>query len=199
MKDELVEKTREQVTQDIKYRDGIPRIAAGVFMVIAMLLALAGNTSTFVIFIPIIPGLVEGLRKRYTYPRVGYAKVRDNVKPRALILAIGLALIVGVGVAAMFNGWFGFELPSRAKVYGPISIAVAIPVILIGFVIFSKREQRWSTTAILVLIIILIVFIFKPARHSLYYIVMAFGALNLIIGIFELRKFLRDYPVIPDE
>ena len=80
MKDELVEKTREQVTQDIKYRDGIPRIAAGVFMVIAMLLALAGNTSTFVIFIPIIPGLVEGLRKRYTYP--GWAMPRSK-KARA--------------------------------------------------------------------------------------------------------------------
>lgn len=199
MKDELIEQTRRQVADDLMYRDGIPRIAAGVFLIVTMLMALAGSFNTFIIFIPIIPGLVEGLRKRYTYPRVGYAKVRERRNARGIIIVIAVALVVGVVVALMSNGLLGFELPSRPQVYGPMSLAVAIPIILIGFALFARRKQRLPLSAILIVLFILMILFLKPRRHTVFYIVMAFGTINLIIGIYELRKFIRENPEIPDE
>ncbi len=199
MKDELVEKTREQVTQDIKYRDGIPRIAAGVFMVIAMLLALAGNTSTFVIFIPIIPGLVEGLRKRYTYPRVGYAKIKEGQSSKRLLILIALALVIGLLVFLISNGMLGFELPSKVNIYGPMALGVAMPLVLIALLLTARRRQQWPFTLITILVFLPVLLFVRLGRHTVFYIVLAFGALNLIMGIIELRRFIKDYPVIPDE
>lgn len=199
MKDKLIEQTRQQVTEDLKYRDGIPRIAVGVFLIVSMLMALAGNISTFVVFIPIIPGMVEGLRKRYTYPRVGYAKIREAQHSKGIIVLIAVSLIIGVFVALLGSGKLGFQLPSRAQVYGPLSIAVALPVVLIGFVVFARRRQRISLSIIVMLMFLALTLFLKPDRHTVYYIVIAFGALNLVIGIIELRKFLREYSEIPDE
>ena len=199
MKDELVEKTREQVTQDIKYRDGIPRIAAGVFMVIAMLLALAGNTSTFVIFIPIIPGLVEGLRKRYTYPRVGYAKIKEGQSSKRLLILIALALVIGLLVFLISNGMLGFELPSKVNIYGPMALGVAMPLVLIALLLTARRRQQWPLTLITILVFLPVLLFVRLGRHTVFYIVLAFGVLNLIMGIIELRRFIKDYPVIPDE
>ncbi|HOH79437.1 MAG TPA: hypothetical protein PLO35_06925 [Candidatus Cloacimonadota bacterium] len=199
MKDELVEKTREQVTQDIKYRDGIPRIAAGVFMVIAMLLALAGNTSTFVIFIPIIPGLVEGLRKRYTYPRVGYAKIKEGQSSKRLLILIALALVIGLLVFLISNGMLGFELPSKVNIYGPMALGVAMPLVLIALLLTARRRQQWPFTLITILVFLPVLLFVRLGRHTVFYIVLAFGVLNLIMGIIELRRFIKDYPVIPDD
>lgn len=199
MKDELVEKTREQVTQDIKYRDGIPRIAAGVFMVIAMLLALAGNTSTFVIFIPIIPGLVEGLRKRYTYPRVGYAKIKEGQSSKRLLILIALALVIGLLVFLISNGMLGFELPSKVNIYGPMALGVAMPLVLIALLLTARRRQQWPLTLITILVFLPVLLFVRLGRHTVFYIVLAFGVLNLIMGIIELRRFIKDYPVIPDD
>ncbi len=199
MKDELIEQAREQVTQDLKFRDGIPRIATGVFLIVSMLMALAGNVNTFVVFIPIIPVLVESMRKRYTYPRVGYAKIREGQNRKGILIVLAVALVIGLIVALMSRGLLGFELPSRAQVYGPLSIAVALPVVLIGFAIFARRKQMMSSSVIILVIFLLLVILLKPGRHTVFHIVLAFGVLNLIIGIIELRKFIRDYPVIPDE
>lgn len=199
MKDELVEKTREQVTQDIKYRDGIPRIAAGVFMVIAMLLALAGNSSTFVIFIPIIPGLVEGLRKRYTYPRVGYAKIKEGQSSKRLLILIALALVIGLLVFLISNGMLGFELPSKVNIYGPMALGVAMPLVLIALLLTARRRQQWPFTLITILVFLPVLLFVRLGRHTVFYIVLAFGVLNLIMGIIELRRFIKDYPVIPDD
>jgi len=199
MKDELVEKIREQVTQDIKYRDGIPRIAAGVFMVIAMLLALAGNTSTFVIFIPIIPGLVEGLRKRYTYPRVGYAKIKEGQSSKRLLILIALALVIGLLVFLISNGMLGFELPSKVNIYGPMALGVAMPLVLIALLLTARRRQQWPFTLITILVFLPVLLFVRLGRHTVFYIVLAFGVLNLIMGIIELRRFIKDYPVIPDD
>jgi len=167
--------------------------------VIAMLLALAGNTSTFVIFIPIIPGLVEGLRKRYTYPRVGYAKIKEGQSSKRLLILIALALVIGLLVFLISNGMLGFELPSKVNIYGPMALGVAMPLVLIALLLTARRRQQWPLTLITILVFLPVLLFVRLGRHTVFYIVLAFGVLNLIMGIIELRRFIKDYPVIPDD
>lgn len=199
MHDPLVEQTRAQVTEDLHYRDGISQIAASTFIFIALLLAMRGTSSTFVIFIPIIPGIAETMRKRFTYPRVGYARIRQNKKDTHAILWVLIALVIGAGVAFFSRGRLRFSGIHLPPVYYLMSFSVAVPVLLLSFFLFSGYRQRIPYMIALVLAAMAAVVLLRPQRQLIFIIALSFTALSILIGILRLRAFTRYYPVLKDE
>lgn len=199
MYDPLVEQTRAQVTEDLNYRDGITQIAVSAFIFFSVLMAMANTPSSFVIFIPILPGLMESLRKRFTYPRVGYAKIKQNKEGSQAILWVLIALALGAGVAFFSRGRIRFVLPSMPQFYYLMSFSVAIPVLLIGFFMFSHRRKRMPFMIGVVMLCLVALLLFRPQRHLIFIMVLSIAAVNLLIGIVRLRAFTHYYPVLRDE
>jgi len=80
MNDDLIKKTQIDVYREQKNRDGIPLIAAGIFLIIISILMAFDKVTFAGIFVIVIPLVIDSLRKRFTYPRIGYVKLPDNNK-----------------------------------------------------------------------------------------------------------------------
>ena len=130
---------------------------------------------------------------------MGYAKIKEGQSSKRLLILIALAMVIGLLVFLISNGMLGFELPSRQNIYGPMALGVAMPLVLIALLLTARRRQQWPFTLITILVFLPVLLFVRLGRHTVFYIVLAFGVLNLIMGIIELRRFIKDYPVIPDD
>jgi hypothetical protein len=97
------------------FRDGLADMMIGAYFLFIGL-GLAAGTAPFVVFaIVFFAPLLRGLKKRFTYPRSGYAELREG-DPQALVwfalgsLVLGLAALVAVlianGVIAQPAQWY---------------------------------------------------------------------------------------------
>ena len=200
MKDAFIEEVQKDVNNEQKYRDGIPRIAGGLFLIVTMLMQMNGNGNAFVVFIPLMPILIESLRKRITYPRVGYAKVRE---PRLLgkpILWAILAMLIAGALVFIFKAASPKSLPNADNSQFLLMWVGAITVLFLG-IIFVTRRRNISTTwsAIGVIAITISILAFNLKRETVYIVVMLFGASLVISGLFSLRSLIKEYPVLKDE
>lgn len=200
MKEDLIAKLQKDVADEQNHRDGIPQIAVGVFLVISMLLMMSGHGNTFVVFIPLIPVIIEGLRKRVTYPRVGYAKLKERTSSnKPLHLAILAALIAGA-VVFFVRRLNPETLPHAENPHLLIMWAIAILIVLFGVVfIYRRRSHRFTWFIAIVPVILVAVFVFKLQRQTIYWVLLAFGAVQILLGMLKMRAFVRDYPVLKDD
>lgn len=67
MKEDLIDQAQKDVIVEQKYSDGIAQIVAGLFLMLAMLFSRQGQSTLVVVFIPLVPLLIEALRKRFWY------------------------------------------------------------------------------------------------------------------------------------
>ncbi len=200
MKDDLIARLQKDVADEQNHRDGIPQIAVGAFLVISMLLMMSGKGNTFVVLIPLMPMLIEGLRKRITYPRVGYAKVMESKAGRKPIMWAILAMLVAGATVFFLRMAKPEALPQAGNPHFLIMWAIAILIILFGVVFLKRRpgaRLTWSLVAVLAILASVIVF--KLHKDAVYKVVMAFGAVQIITGLYCMRSFIRDYPVLKDE
>ncbi len=200
MKDPLLEQVQNDVATEQQYRDGIPRIAAGFFLIITMLLQMNGNGNTFVMFVPLMPTIIESLRKRFTYPRIGYAKVRDRGSMRKYSLwAVGILLLVGAAVF-FINQVSPGTIPQENHQPLLLMWATAIIVVLLGIMVFTSRSNIMATlNAMGVVAIANRFFVLGLHRDALYVVMIAFGAFLLLSGLYSLLSFVKEYPVLTDE
>lgn len=200
MKNDLIAQLEHKVRAEQKWRDGIPQIAIGFFLIIAMELMLEGKGNLFVVFIPLIPVMIEGLRKRLTYPRVGRAILREKFPKRAVLLVIvATVLILGVVVGL----WTRFERPVFDVNNGAVAWSLlTIPLLLTAAIVYRSRVEHNSRIlwyAAFIILLSLTVVIFRLHRPTVQYIILSFGILNVLYGIVALISFIRKYPVVSDE
>ena len=200
MKEDPIARIEREVVQEQSHRDGIPQIVVGIFLVCAMLSMLEGGSSAFPVFIPFIPLAIRALRKRFTYPRIGYAQIRENRKGKLLGIWLVLSFLVA-GLLAFFIFRGKPEATMQPiKVHYLMMIAVAFMIIAISIVFLLKNKHTlviWY--AILIAVFILAILVFKPGRHTVHWIVLAFGAAHILYGSISLISFVRKYPVLQDE
>lgn len=200
MKDDLIDRVQKDVTNEQKYRDGIPQIGVGVFLVISMLMMMFGKGNAFVVFIPLMPILIESLRRRITYPRVGYARIKESkAGGKAVLWAVFAMLVVG-GAVFVIRMAKPSVLPQASNPHFLMMWATAIMVILLGVIFLTRRRSnRLSWSLIAVLLIIAAILVFKLHKDTVYMVVMAFGATQTVAGLLSLRSFIRDFPVLTDD
>lgn len=200
MKNDLITELEHNVRAEQKWRDGIPQIAVGLFLIIAMELMIGNKGNLFVVFIPIIPILIEGLRKRFTYPRVGRAVLYEKFSKRAvLIIVIASVLLLGlmVGILTRFQRPI-LDTNDRAITWS----LLIIPLLLTATIVYRSRVEHNSRVlwyAAFIILLSLAILIFRLHRLTVEYIVMGFGILNVIYGIVALMVFIHRYPVVSDE
>jgi hypothetical protein len=80
-------------------KDGITEIVAGFFFIMTPIIFIQPSfVSIFVVFyILFLPQYVEIIRKKYTYPRVGYVKLRTDTadnRTKALLLLVLVVIVI---------------------------------------------------------------------------------------------------------
>ncbi|HOH97157.1 MAG TPA: hypothetical protein PL188_02485 [Candidatus Cloacimonadota bacterium] len=200
MKDELIERVQRDVADEQKHRDGIPQIAVGVFLVITSLLLMTGNGNTFVVFIPLMPILIEALRRRITYPRIGFARVIESGKRRNPTLWVVFALLVAGMVVFIMRRMNPEILPQARNPYFLMMWATAMLVILFGVIFLTKRRSKriiWSLVAVLAILSAIV--IFRLQKDLVFKVMIAFGGIQILLGAYSLYDFIKKYPVIKDD
>lgn len=107
MQSEIDVKKIEQKTYREAYQDGLTEIFMGICM-IALVGRVYSTVFTFVLILPILllGPVLQMIRKRLTYPRIGYVKLVDE-KSRALLSGIFLSMLALVVVFALAFIIFG--------------------------------------------------------------------------------------------
>lgn len=200
MNDDLIAKVQKDVTDEQKYRDGIPQIAVGVFLVITMLLMMSGNGNTFVVLIPLMPIVIEALRKRITYPRIGYAKVKESKVGAKPTLWVIFAILLAGAAIILIRTLNPEALPEARNPHFLMMWAVGILIVLFGVIFLNKRHsKRLTLSLVAVVAMIAAMFFFRLQKAVVYKVILAFGAIQVLAGLYNLRSFIKEYPVLKDD
>jgi hypothetical protein len=198
MKEDIISQVTKEVTHEQKHRDGIPQLVGGTFLIFAMLMAMAGNASLMVVFLPLAIVGVEALRKRITYPRIGYAKIPEASGRKSLMWAVLAFLIAGLAAFLLYRGKaMPGEISSNIHLY--VMWGVALIIVALAVVVFiNKRSLMLVWYALAAVVFSLAVLLFRPSVTTMYWVALGFGALQVILGTINLITFIKKYPVMKD-
>jgi len=177
--------------------DGLQEIAISLVLILYSGLWSTGIIGVVVLFqIAILPKLFELVRKKYTYPRIGYVKHFEETNETgksiigyivASMLIIGILIIIGYGkiTGDLIYQWvpsfigltmLGAMLYVNGKSGDNIYLGYAAYSILSGIGFSLIR--------------------FQPVRASIQYYLLFIGFSMLIAGLVRFTLFGKKYPVI---
>jgi hypothetical protein len=177
-------------------QDGLLELVMGVCM-IAISTRLFSRVLVVMLVLPVIGfhPLLEAMRKRFTYPRIGYVKLIPD-KPKEVIAGISLVSIAVLAILAIafliFGGIRNFDLWLR---WCPFWGGTVLAGMFSSFASKSGAVRHhvfaaWSLLAGIVLS--LIRFDAVETGTLLYFAVM--GALLVPFGLMRFAAFLRAHP-----
>ncbi|UCG43810.1 MAG: hypothetical protein JSU73_04120 [candidate division WOR-3 bacterium] len=155
-------------------------------------------TGIFAILPMMILFLVRGMRKRYTYPRVGYANLKTG--PVRLGLMIGL-LVTVLLVLATFLAFQFTSLRVPRSIFGYLPTFLGL-VGVGGLAYFSYRTgyPRYLVYAGLDLTLLAIVLLLRAEAIFTFIAPAAVvGTVMFVTGIATFVRFLRTHPRIEEE
>lgn len=200
MKDDLVSKVRIDVLLEQKHKDGISHIVVGLYLMIIAILMSADRVNMAVIFVPMIPTVINRLKKRFTYPRIGYAEVKEKERIRYIaMLLIGVLLLLGLGAMLYFQTHSLSPVLQRS--FHTIVI-LGIGVLLISMLAYKYFQEHSKTPlcyGVVILALIATIFLLKLSHDTVIEIIFVLGVLDFSVGLVLLQKFLKKYPVTKDD
>jgi hypothetical protein len=185
-------------------QDGIMEILLGFLLIVCGLLMInpkvfAGIMSIYVLFLLFLPRLLDRMKRRFTYPRLGEAALpQEEPKPLAagilgftlaagVLVALTLALLgrlttdewyrwlpVWMGLCFVGASWYLYSKSGRARY-----VVCGLFALGAGFAIGSLQLPR------------------KMDNISLYLI--GLGVVAALIGVVKLLRFVRSTPVATQE
>ena len=185
-------------------KDGFIEILAGFFFVMTPIIFIQPIFVSFfvVIYVIFLPQYAEIFRKKYTYPRVGYVKLRTDpldYRPKAL-LALLFVVIVSSAILVMlmtqdvanYYNWF---------IMFPFILGAALIAPSAYLVDRTGAKIYWGfgiVTTILGLIISILTFTYPPDGpfDGLLAFSILLGVGLLIGGFIKFAYFIRSNPVI---
>lgn len=161
---------------------------------------LDNHTDTIGFIIPFIFIIIESMRKRFTYPRIGYAKLRvQGTHQVIMIWVVALLLVLGIVFMFIFSSKPNFTEKSSNMMRNIMMPLIALAVT--GLMIYRYLKEKNSLLiyyALFIVLIALSVFVLHFKREIVLYALLAFGALNLVFGVISLIHFIRQYPVLSE-
>jgi len=141
MKDDVITRIHEDVVEESKNSDGVYQIANSLYIVIFTFLNLIGIGGGAIVYFIIIPLLVKYLRKKYTYPRIGYAKLKINDR-----WGITWSQFI---YAVLAFGIFSYYMLTTTEVFPNISNKMFFPAILVIYIsgiiysiLYYKKKRK---------------------------------------------------------
>ena len=190
----------EQVTYRESMRDGLTEFLLGlVLIVIPGLMLKSIFVPIFVAFyILFLPQGIETFRRRFTYPRTGYVKLREEQPPKLSLGVAVVVLLIFISIIAVFY----------SLIIGVIDryfIWKCLPTVF-GFIMWGPSlylkdktgQNRYYLFGTLMTITGLAVTlaVFIPATYSLTIYMLSWGLVFLVLGVIRFALFIRKYPVI---
>ena len=184
------------------HQDGVVDIMWGfICLVVGLYLYFNVMRDVNLIMLVILPSVLVGpigtnLRKRFTYPRIGYVDIRTSQR-MAMFLLAG-ATLFGAGVFFLF---------ARNIITIPSGFFRALPVIILAgiglfFFYFANRYQfkRYYFYGLAVIAGIALVFLLKqPMLVNFIYSLFLIAAVMIPVGIYTLAKFIATNPILTEQ
>lgn len=139
---------------------------------------------------------LEALRRRITYPRIGYAKFETPRRTvRGILGFAAVAILVLMAIALAFNG--------RYQPILPIVIGVVFALAFyFGTSVSGLRLRNWVTIGLMLVSGVATAVLFTDWHVATAVQMWIVGVLLLVVGAVDLWRFLRTHPVAepaPDE
>jgi hypothetical protein len=182
-----LEKVRRNVRHSY-FEDGLVDIVLGTQLMLLSLFLQHRSLSFVVAWAPLALGIVEVVRRRTTYPRIGYVKLPQSSALLARVLILGaVGMMVCLGVAALGRVLLGLPVAGHWNVTAGLAAAMFIPT-MFGVLAYQFRVPRWFVYGLLVSLV------FMTARQlDAPHLVSALGIVVTVVGVAVFIGFLRKY------
>jgi hypothetical protein len=181
-------------------QDGLTEVLLGlIFLVFPFLLFEPGFIAIFVVFyILFMPQVVEGFRRKYTYPRIGYAKLHEDEPPRLSLGVAMVVLLIFIIIITVFYALFT-NLIDRYFIYRWLPAVFGF--IMWGPSLYLKDktgQNRYYLFGLLMSVTGVLVglanFSTVNIQGALY--MVSWGAAFFILGLLRFLLFIRKYPIL---
>ena len=198
MSDKINLKEMEQRAYRLLNEDGLMELLMGAIMFVVS--STFGGTSAFSSFLALyvifIRQIVEGFRKKYTYPRVGYLKFPEEDGKKigiGIFTFMGAIMLVLVAFIYLIYGRFSGELLYKW-------IPLFIGLIFFGGLQYhygksgDKLALVYTTIAVGAGLVFSIQGFLEPLRNVQFY-TLFLSLVFILAGILRFRKFTQDHPI----
>lgn len=154
----------------------------------------------FALFFAFSAFIIEFIRRRYTYPRIGYVKMAFG-KETVFIIAVFVPLIIfpvilAIAVSFFSNTW---NIDPLLK-WSPIFFGVVLAILFYGLVVKSGNTRYYALSAGSVVSGLVLSFIpFTSAKMGIIIYLLIMGGLLFLWGLVAFIRFLRQYQKMPEE
>lgn len=187
----------EQKTYRESMRDGLSEIFLGIFLIGTGALFTIKLAAMFVVFVLLFfPRIVERLKRKFTYPRIGYAKLHE-VPPRKTALGIFsyMVMVTAVMVLALFI-MFGDVSAALWYRWSPAFVGAALAGAFIYEAGRSGDSRNYGIAVFgLVTGVVLSVYGFETMWTGLVVYLLFMGSCFVGLGLVRFLHFLQEYPV----
>ena len=190
----MKEEKHDQVNRSTKKRaertileDGLVDIIMGIYILLSSFCLINRKIILNYIWLPIGLVIIDVIRRKYIYPRTGYARIKISAKDILLVLSVTVLGLLLTGLLV------GFLVPSihilKGGWNGVVSYGLAITtIIFFGFLAKRFDIPRWYIHGIL----FGFVFILYRSLETPF-VVFALGVIVSVIGVVVFINFLRKY------
>ncbi len=183
-------------TRYMNFQDGLMDIVLGVNLVLTYFV-IEYRLLLNIPWIVIGPVIVEAIRKRTTYPRIGYARIANQGVTAVRIITVGVVGIVLLSaVTALVFVLLGLPVQNNWHNVLKIAAVLFIPVIF-GLLAYEHRVYRWLVYGVLIGLGGLLVRSVAPTQMQNYFVILGIGV--TVIGLRIYVEFLRKNPRQPGE
>ena len=203
MSEKINLKKMEQNAYKLVNQDGLMELLMGaILFVVSSTFGGASSLSPFLaIYVIFIKKIVEGFKKRYTYPRIGYLKLPEDDSKN-----------IGIGILTYMGGVMLTLVAFIYLVYGGLSGALFykwLPL-LIGLIFFGGLQYHYSKSGDKLALVYIAVALgaglifslleFTEKTGAQFYTLFLSGVF-IVAGVYRFQKFRRDNPIqsIPEE
>ena len=192
-------------------QDGLAEIFVGLGLIILAWIIESRNISSYgffaspVIFLLMIafrPPILEKVRRKVTYPRIGYVKVHQDEpsQPVMVVLAFAITIVFVVPLALLI-------IPSDISFHDTLCkcslVSTGIVMIAASFSYVEKTgDRRYYAFGLLGMTtgLIFALLEFEPPMAGPVLYLLGWGVVIILVGLTTFIRFIRKYPIIdPDE
>ena len=183
-------------TRHSYFQDGLLDILLGIQLLLVYL-AIEYNMWANVLWLVLGLVIIEVIRKRITYPRIGYARMANQGATAARIIGLCILGIILLSVVmALVFLFLGLPVQNNWGNVIKIAAVLFIPVIF-GLLAYEHKAYRWLAYGVLIGLGGLSVMLIAPRVIQFFFVIL--GGIITVIGIKLFTDFLKKYPRPPEE
>lgn len=173
--------------------DGLLEIMLGVYFILSAFYLINKTLIINYFFLPVALVLIDVLRRRYVYPRTGFAKL--NI-PAVELIRVFLGIILGIalitGIVALVATGFGKPVQGNWKDIFTFAL-ILFTTLFFCILAYRFKVHRWYLHGFLIgFAILLNQFVKIPL------LVIVLGLFMITTGLWVFIRFLRNFPEQPD-